>query len=96
MGGCRWWQTRLTVALGVTEAVIGVNTRDLETLIVDPHVAAELMPSIPAGRIIIHESGIASRADVERAASLGADAVLVGSAVSAVADELTVMSSPRG
>jgi indole-3-glycerol phosphate synthase len=49
-------------------------------------VAARLIPSVPAGRLIIHESGVASRQDVERAAALGADAVLVGSAVSAVAD----------
>ena len=79
-------KAELAVALGVADAVVGVNTRDLETLIVAPHVAAELIPSIPAGRIVIHESGISSRAEVDRAAALGADAVLVGSAVSAVAD----------
>jgi indole-3-glycerol phosphate synthase len=79
-------EAELSVALGVADAVIGVNTRDLETLIVDPLVAARLIPSVPAGRIIVHESGVSSRDDVERAAALGADAILVGSAVSAVAD----------
>jgi indole-3-glycerol phosphate synthase len=79
-------EAELAIALGVADAVIGVNTRDLETLIVDPNVAADLIPSIPAGRLIIHESGVSSRADVERAAAHGADAVLVGSAVSAATD----------
>jgi indole-3-glycerol phosphate synthase len=37
---------------------------------------------IPSGTIAVYESGIRSREDVERAASLGADAVLVGTALS--------------
>ena len=79
-------EVELALALGVPDAVIGVNTRDLESLIVDPHVAARLIPSVPEGRVLVHESGISSRADVERAAALGANAVLVGSAVSAAVD----------
>jgi indole-3-glycerol phosphate synthase len=79
-------EDELALALGIPEAVIGVNTRDLETLAVDPQVAARLIPRVPAGRVIIHESGVATRADVERAAAFGADAVLVGSAVSAAVD----------
>lgn len=73
-------------ALSVTDAVIGVNNRNLETLQIDDVVSERLVPGIPPERIVVYESGISSRAGVERAASLGADAVLVGSALSAAAD----------
>jgi indole-3-glycerol phosphate synthase len=41
---------------------------------------------VPAHRTVVYESGVTSRADVERAAALGADAVLVGSALSSAGD----------
>jgi indole-3-glycerol phosphate synthase len=73
-------------ALGAGATVIGVNARDLETLEVDVTVAERLMARIPRGVVAIWESGIQTARDVERAASAGADAVLVGSAVSAAED----------
>jgi len=76
----------LDAALAISHAVIGVNTRDLETLAVIPEVAERLVPLVPADRIAVFESGIRSRADVERAAECGADAVLVGSALSLAQD----------
>ncbi|MEO7714164.1 MAG: indole-3-glycerol phosphate synthase TrpC [Gemmatimonadaceae bacterium] len=69
-------------------AMIGVNNRNLETLEIDPHTAERLIPTIPANLIAIAESGVASRTDVERYAERGADAVLVGSALSAAPDPL--------
>ena len=69
------------IMLGAT--IIGVNSRDLETLIVDPSTCERLLPGIPSDRLAVAESGIANRMDVERVAANGADAVLVGSAVSA-------------
>jgi indole-3-glycerol phosphate synthase len=45
-------------------------------------VCERLIPLVPANRIAIYESGVKERRDVEAAATLGADAVLVGSAVS--------------
>ena len=61
---------------------IGVNARDLESLVVDPNVVTELLPRIPRGLCAVAESGIGSRSDVEKLARVGADAVLVGSALS--------------
>jgi indole-3-glycerol phosphate synthase len=52
----------------------------------DFSVTERLLPLIPAKRVAIAESGVASRADVERAAVCGADAVLVGSALSGAVD----------
>lgn len=96
-------ESELRAALDVPEAVIGVNTRDLETLIIDPAVGARLVPLIPSERIAVYESGVASTADVERAASVGADAVLVGSVLSLADDPVAAVRAlthvarrPRG
>jgi indole-3-glycerol phosphate synthase/phosphoribosylanthranilate isomerase len=66
------------VALGA--AIIGINNRDLKTLGVDLAVNERLAPLVPAEAVLVAESGIAGRADVERLAPL-ADAVLVGSSL---------------
>ncbi len=63
-----------------------MNNPDLETLRVDPDTGARLIPHVPADLIAIAESGIVTRADVERAAIAGADAILVGSSVSVAPD----------
>ena len=73
-------------ALDAGARVVGVNCRNLETLEVDAAVAEELMGRIPGGVIAVWESGIAGAGDVERAAAGGADAVLVGSAISGATD----------
>jgi indole-3-glycerol phosphate synthase len=82
---------------------IGVNNRNLETLVIDAGRAEELIASIPTRFVAIAESGVSARRDVERAATARADAVLVGSAVSAAADPCAavrgltnVARSPRG
>lgn len=75
-------------ALDTGATLIGVNNRNLETLEIDPHTADRLIPMIPAGMLAIAESGVTSRVDVERYAERGADAVLVGSALSAASDPL--------
>lgn len=79
-------EAELAEAIAIDGAVIGVNTRDLETLEIDAAVGARLIPQIPRGRIAVYESGIGGVEDVRRAAALGADAVLVGSVLSLAAD----------
>ena len=76
-------EEELADALSTGALLIGVNNRNLETLELDPIASERLLPLIPVTHLAIYESGIQSRADVERAAQLGADAVLVGSSVSA-------------
>lgn len=75
-------RSELDAALATEAAVIGVNARNLETLVVDRRVCEELIPLIPGDRVAVFESGVSDRLGVEVAAGLGADAVLVGSAVS--------------
>jgi indole-3-glycerol phosphate synthase len=79
-------EEELRRALDAGATIIGVNNRNLETLEIDPRTSEQLIPKIPATVVAIAESGVTGRADVERVASIGADAVLVGSAISAAAD----------
>jgi len=73
-------------ALRAGARIIGVNNRNLETLVIDYGTAETLIPRIPPGVVAIAESGYNDRAGIERAASAGADAVLVGSFLSAATD----------
>lgn len=79
-------EAELDRALECGATMIGVNNRDLETLVIDTTTAERLVPRIPADLVAVAESGVATRADVERYAACGADAVLVGSSISAAAD----------
>jgi indole-3-glycerol phosphate synthase len=73
----------LRLALDCGAGIIGINNRDLETLIIDPSTSERLLPLIPPAVIAVAESGMSTRKDVERVAALGADAVLIGSTLSA-------------
>lgn len=84
-------RVELERALASGATIVGINNRDLESLEVDPVLALSLTPELPGDVVAVIESGISSRGDVERAAEAGADAVLVGTAVSGAADpELAV------
>jgi indole-3-glycerol phosphate synthase len=58
--------------------LIGVNHRDLATFAIDMGLTARLAPRLPAGTVLVAESGIQSAADVRALAAAGADAILVG------------------
>lgn len=73
-------------ALAAGARVIGVNNRNLETLQIDAATGDRLLPRVPSACIAVSESGMLARVDVERAASAGADAVLIGSVLSASPD----------
>jgi indole-3-glycerol phosphate synthase len=92
-------ESELERALKVGARIIGVNNRNLETLIIDPETVSRILPLIPSSCIAIAESGYSTAADVQRAAQAGADAVLIGSALSASPDPsaaVTLLSSvPR-
>ena len=75
-------EDELAIAIAAKYPIVGVNNRDLVTLEIDAGVGARLIPQLPSGVTAVYESGVRTRADVERAAAAGADAVLVGSALS--------------
>lgn len=86
-------ERELDLALEIGARIIGVNNRDLETLAIDPTTSTRLIPRIPAEVVVVAESGMRTRADVERVALAGADAVLVGSAVSAAQDPVAAVGA---
>lgn len=86
-------EAELQVAIEGHAAIVGVNSRNLETLEVDERVPERLIPKIPPGILAIWESGVESADDVRRAADCGADAVLVGSALSRATDPETLVRS---
>ncbi len=89
-------ERELENALRVERGVIGINNRNLETLVIDDAVSEQLLPLVPADRIAVYESGITDRASVERAAALGANAVLVGSSLSVAADGVAAVQALIG
>lgn len=96
-------EAELETAIRSKATMIGVNNRNLETLVIDQGTCDRLIPQIPPQIVAVAESGVQSRADVERYAAIGADAVLVGSVLSASRDprhatrDLTgVQRRPRG
>lgn len=64
--------------LDLDAPLIGVNNRDLRTFHTTLETTEALAPHVPADRILVSESGIFTRSDVERVARAGARAVLVG------------------
>ena len=79
-------EEELDRALALPVMVIGVNSRDLETLDIDRTISARLLPLVPSDRLAVAESGITSAADAAELTRTGADAVLVGSALSSRED----------
>ena len=75
-------EVELALALEAGATMVGVNSRDLDTFRVDVAAAWRLLAKVPSDRVAIAESGMKSLEDVERAAVAGADAVLVGTALS--------------
>jgi indole-3-glycerol phosphate synthase len=68
------------VALSEAE-IIGINNRDLRTFAVDITTTRRLRPLIPKEKIVVSQSGIRSRKDMEKLRKWGVDAVLVGEAL---------------
>ena len=64
------------VVAGAT--LIGVNHRDLATFTIDRDLTRRLRPAVPAGTVLVGESGIRNAADVRALGEAGADAILVG------------------
>lgn len=61
--------------------IIGINNRDLNTFTIDITTSRRLRPLIPQERIVVSESGIRSKRDIEKLGKWGVDAVLVGEAL---------------
>jgi indole-3-glycerol phosphate synthase len=78
-------EEELDVALEVDADLLGINNRDLTDFSVDLQRTYDLLADVPAGKMVVSESGIASREQLEELERVGVDAVLVGT---------TLMRSP--
>jgi len=72
--------SELKRALPLSKALLGINNRDLNTFESKLSTTIDLLPSIPAGRIKVSESGILLRSDVELLRRAGVEALLIGEA----------------
>jgi len=68
----------LRVAIDSGARVIGVNNRNLRTLVVDVHASETLVAMMPKGVIAVSESGLKTSADLSRLSGLGYGAFLIG------------------
>jgi indole-3-glycerol phosphate synthase len=89
-------EPELDMALETGATIIGVNSRDLDTFAIDIPAAARLLGGIPSDRIAVAESGILGQGDVVAAAAAGADAVLIGSALSSSTDPAELLRELAG
>lgn len=79
-------EAELKIALDSGARVIGINNRDLNTFEVDLTTTERLRPLIPKDRIVVSESGIEDRSDIEELSNWGVDAVLIGECLMSAPD----------
>jgi len=68
----------LGMALERGATLVGINNRDLRTFRVSLETTLRLLPHVPADIVLVSESGIRRRDEVDRLATAGVDAILVG------------------
>jgi len=71
-------EDEVETAIEAGAELIGINNRDLHSLEVDLDTTFRLLADVPAGTVVVAESGITEREDVERLEEAGVDAILVG------------------
>ena len=86
----------LQVAVDAGAKAIGVNSRNLRTLGVDPRVHDELAPRMPKDAVAVAESGLREFADLQRLERTGYDAFLVGERLIAQPDPGAGLRALRG
>ena len=73
--------TEVELALRAGARVIGVNNRDLDTLLTDPALALRLRHLVPRDDVFVAESGVSQPAQLAKLAEAQVDAVLIGEAL---------------
>ena len=76
----------LALAASVGAELIGVNNRDLRDFSVDAARTFALLAAMPAGAIVVSESGISTAADLRELNAAGVDAALIGEHLMGAAD----------
>lgn len=68
----------LDLALAAGAAVIGINNRNLDTFATDINTSVDLKKHVPPGRVVVAESAIKERSDIEHLKKAGIGAFLIG------------------
>ncbi|MCP3980703.1 MAG: indole-3-glycerol phosphate synthase TrpC [bacterium] len=71
-------EPELRSAIDIGARIVGINNRNLDTFEVDTETASRLRADLPPDRLVVAESGIGSREQVERLEREAFDAMLVG------------------
>jgi len=74
-------ERELDAALEIDAALIGINNRDLSDFSVDVERTYQLLSDVPAGKVVVSESGFDSREQLDDLDRVGVDAVLVGASL---------------
>ncbi len=80
-------------ALALPTPLVGINNRNLRTFEVSLDTTLGLLARIPSDRLVVTESGILARADVDRMRAAGVDTFLVGEAFMRADDPGTALRS---
>ncbi|MBA4397931.1 MAG: indole-3-glycerol phosphate synthase TrpC [Syntrophus sp. (in: bacteria)] len=76
----------LDKALAAGAGIIGINNRNLKTFVTDLQTSRDLIDAIPDDCIVVSESGIRTRADIETLTAAGIHAFLIGETLMQAAD----------
>lgn len=79
-------EAEIRTAIAAGARIIGINNRDFDTMNVSLETTRRLAGLVPAGIVLVSESGIATRADIDELAACGARAFLVGGSLLGAAD----------
>jgi indole-3-glycerol phosphate synthase len=71
-------EDELETALEWDVDVLGINNRNLDDFTVDIERTFNLLHDVPTGKVVVSESGISTREQIEALEGVGVDAVLVG------------------
>lgn len=88
-------EAELDLALALGANLVGVNNRNLETFEVDLGTTERLAKRIPAGVVLVSESGIFTNGDIQRLERAGASAFLVGESLMREPDVGSALRSLR-
>jgi len=79
-------EKELERAIALEADMIGINNRDLNTFVTDLAVTRRLAPLIPAGTLVVAESGLSTPEDLRRLADIGVTTFLIGESLMRQAD----------
>ena len=74
-------EKELELALTAGAEIIGINNRNLDTFVTDIETSRRLRAQMPADKVVIAESGITERKDIESLMQAGINAFLIGEAL---------------